>query len=572
MTLNITLLSPKRIYQLADFRQVNAATSRPLVLPVEKATFVTRPGWHAGLCFAGVAHTGKVNVARWMVNTTDRLPDSAQFRDLVAALIGAESWLKPLPLRRRWHTFTVAGFVGPRPVGVLVSNFEHIEGRRLPKVRLTPSHVYPAEPMIVISGTGGRKVTDQQRAELVALLHEDSSHETVMKALAEVNRDVAETDDSISKACITSYLEPDGRGGGGPHFMDTILGERQDYIPDFSPVSNVLSQQDRAVDSSGRLQPIRLVQWAYASSSGTEAEHRRTIKRHPQDPDAHSNYGAFLHDRGDLVGARRAYEAALALDATHSNANGNLANLLWELDDLDGAQRHYSEALTANPRNIILRDAYARFMEFSRRRPADAEEVYRAGLAYDPMAGMLLSGLGDLCQRQHRLSEAREWYEKYYLVDPTDVAGMVALAVVRRSTGAPIEDVVTLYEKALESEPQNHVALINLAQLRFIERRDSEAITLLKRCEAASPPDEIRLEIFLYRFMHCNGPASDMEELRMLIGRGVRVPNWDYTANLSRAKEDGYSSFELLSVLTRVVVSAADAAELESYDAWRQRP
>src|SRR5437660_5181650 len=231
MTLNITLLAGDRIYQMADFRQVDAVTRKPRLFITQKENIAIKADWTALICFAGVAHTGRVDVAHWLRQTIASIPFNQGFRTLVTALVGAESWLHEVrPLTIRQHTFTVGAFDRGRAIGLLVSNFQLVDGQRPRRFRLTPSHVDPQRPMILVSGTGGDHVDAGERDYLLDIVQRDTPPERVHQALAEINRTVASKDPTVSEACFTAHLDATGRGAGKPHYLDSVLGKRQDYM------------------------------------------------------------------------------------------------------------------------------------------------------------------------------------------------------------------------------------------------------------------------------------------------------------------------------------------------------
>lgn len=91
---------------------------------------------------------------------------------------------------------------------------------------------------------------------------------------------------------------------------------------------------------------------------------------------AHFNLGVALKDAGDLDGARREWEKALAIKPDDPGTHGQLGTALAIRGDLAAAEAHYRAALQGNPRL-----AEARF------------------------------NLGRICERTGRLDEARASYE-----------------------------------------------------------------------------------------------------------------------------------------------------------------
>jgi tetratricopeptide (TPR) repeat protein len=64
---------------------------------------------------------------------------------------------------------------------------------------------------------------------------------------------------------------------------------------------------------------------------------------------AHTNLGAIAHRRGDVEGARNAFEAALACDPDQPEARYNLASLIYEGGELELAVAELRQVVLAAP-------------------------------------------------------------------------------------------------------------------------------------------------------------------------------------------------------------------------------
>ena len=149
VTLIITHVGPRRIFQSGDFRLTHARTGVPVDYLAQKQIFVQRWGWTALVGFCGIAHTGREYVPEWIVQQLQATPDDASFDDFVLRLQSAEDWLAGAIPRFRAITFSVGAFVEYRPTFVLITNFEAI-GRPRPV-----PHEYPADLEVTVSRTEG---------------------------------------------------------------------------------------------------------------------------------------------------------------------------------------------------------------------------------------------------------------------------------------------------------------------------------------------------------------------------------------------------------------------------------
>jgi tetratricopeptide (TPR) repeat protein len=72
--------------------------------------------------------------------------------------------------------------------------------------------------------------------------------------------------------------------------------------------------------------------------------YREAVRLDAQNADAHVNLGRLYQLDGDVRGAKRHYELALAIAPSHELANYNLGTVFDELDDLDRAVSFYKKA------------------------------------------------------------------------------------------------------------------------------------------------------------------------------------------------------------------------------------
>ena len=120
----------------------------------------------------------------------------------------------------------------------------------------------------------------------------------------------------------------------------------------------------------------------------------------------------------DLVGARRAADAALALPGADFVARNALGSVLYELGDLDAARSIFQDVLAENPHygdalnnlgNILAREG----------KPRPALEFYERALAASPDNPDYLANLGGVRQALGDLTGALDSFERALALDPT---------------------------------------------------------------------------------------------------------------------------------------------------------
>ena len=311
MSLSITLVSPKIIYQSADFRLTDLRTGQPWDFISQKSIPVNRWRWNALVSFVGIGHTQQIDVAEWVASRINNIGQDADFTELPNALIEADEWLRDLPGRHA-HTFTLAAFVGAQPRVILISNHQSLHSRpsMTPREHLSVTCRSCHNPTILIAGQL-TAVSKSDQSWLHQLLQEHRPPTEIHAALARVNERAARANKTISSACFTSHIDYTGRGEGIPHG----IAEGVEYLPGFLNHVALGLKLRPALDDQGRPKAIQMRGVAFSRSETSDEFHRTQLRAYPNDPNTHNNYGAYLADvKNEPNLALKAYERALDID------------------------------------------------------------------------------------------------------------------------------------------------------------------------------------------------------------------------------------------------------------------
>jgi tetratricopeptide (TPR) repeat protein len=175
----------------------------------------------------------------------------------------------------------------------------------------------------------------------------------------------------------------------------------------------------------------------------------RTIDPPRVAPDVSRGYEALRG--GDLAGARKSYEAAVAADASSLDAHLGLATVAARSGDRATATRHYRRALELDPRNASAVAGLASLADFSR--PDTLEAQLRADLTRYPQSAPLQYTLGNLYAAQSLWNEAQAAYFEAYRLDPenADIAYNLAVSLDHLGQSRLAAD---FYQRALVASGQ----------------------------------------------------------------------------------------------------------------------
>src|SRR5215217_8079854 len=128
MTLNITLLTERAIYQSADFRLTDADTGAIITDTSTKLVTLQYFQWDGFVTYTGVGRWANRDIAGWLVEWLTGLENASPqdvARRIKERATGLLNEIERLTRVRNRHTFTLATFWHDRPHIWVVSNFEN---------------------------------------------------------------------------------------------------------------------------------------------------------------------------------------------------------------------------------------------------------------------------------------------------------------------------------------------------------------------------------------------------------------------------------------------------------------
>jgi tetratricopeptide (TPR) repeat protein len=103
------------------------------------------------------------------------------------------------------------------------------------------------------------------------------------------------------------------------------------------------------------------------------------------------------------------------------------------------------------------------------------------------------------------------------------------------------------YKKALELKPDNAEINSNYAQFLFIKGEESQAQVYLDKAFNFADNQDLLVELWFYRLAHCPDYRQQaIEQLDALLEMEAKSIRRDFSANIERAKEQGFEPIELL--------------------------
>jgi Flp pilus assembly protein TadD len=295
------------------------------------------------------------------------------------------------------------------------------------------------------------------------------------------------------------------------------------------------NQAESALSKAIELQPdsqqayLMLAQLYAAANQNQKAlaELQAALAKDPKDADALMLMGMTYNAEKDYGDARDAYEKLLILVPNNGVALNNLAYLYAEnLGDLDKGYQMARQAQNINPTDPSTADTlgwilyqkgqFSSALSFLRESAAKLYPVpevqFHLGMTYYTMGDE--ANAETAFQRALQLNEdfpeknecnqclavlaidpktagadARAWLEKRVASQPNDSVALMRLATIYQR-GGTVDKAIATYEAALQANPQNVTAMVNLAQL-YATEDSQKAFNMAKAAYNLTPNDPL---------------------------------------------------------------------------------
>ena len=196
--------------------------------------------------------------------------------------------------------------------------------------------------------------------------------------------------------------------------------------------------------------------------------------------------GGVLLAKGDLAGARKQFERALAIDATYFPAAAQLARLDLAEKKPDSARARMDAVLAKDPNNLA---ALIGLAELRRRAGAPPQEV--AGLLRKAVSAHPTNPAPRVALIQHYLNTKD--FKNAMAASQEAMAAMPSRAEILAAAGAAHEaagettQAVTIYRKLGALDTKAPGPLLNIASAQFAGNQKDEAIETLRKAIQLKP-------------------------------------------------------------------------------------
>ncbi|MFI5308140.1 MAG: tetratricopeptide repeat protein [Polyangiales bacterium] len=188
--------------------------------------------------------------------------------------------------------------------------------------------------------------------------------------------------------------------------------------------------------------------------------------------DIHNMIGVISHDRGKLDEARDAFQRALQINPSYTEAALNLSVTYNDLGEYERAREVYLSAIRRDARGQEQVDTFAKgkianlhaelahaYLEVDM--PNEAVQEYRSAIRLCPQFADIRVKLAEVYRQMGDLSAARYELEEAIAARPDYGPARVALGVLMLVSGQR-QEAIKVWDEALRRDPQNKAAQMYL--------------------------------------------------------------------------------------------------------------
>lgn len=233
-----------------------------------------------------------------------------------------------------------------------------------------------------------------------------------------------------------------------------------------------------------------------------------------------------------LKKAEAHYFKALSLDMNNNEARLGLAVVSYKFGFVKKAELLAKEAIRVEPKSTDARNFLGGLM-IDLKKFEEATIYFNEVKNIDEKARGYNLGLGSIAFNKNNIKEARELFEKEYSLNPKEIDVLLKLAVSyeksKEGVSSDFKKAIKFYEKALEIDGENILALFNLS-IAYVEVKNFDlAIDTAKKLLKLRPKNPIVNYNLSCFYSLKNNKKEALKFLKKAIELGYR--DFDYIEN-----------------------------------------
>lgn len=251
------------------------------------------------------------------------------------------------------------------------------------------------------------------------------------------------------------------------------------------------------------------------------------LKANPDSRDAKFQSGMVDFSQRDYKKAEEKFHQLMAMNPPDPRGIMGLTEAYMATQQFDAALKLIKEQLAKNPDrleyHVAIGNIAARAGKFD-----DAMSEYRLVLAKTPNSADLLTRLGEVSKLKKDDNGALEYFRKAAAINDKDATARLRLALLYDSMGMRAQ-ARPVYDEILKLEPDNWVALNNMAYILAEEGKDlDQALTFVQRAKQKQPNEPNVADTMGWIYIKKNLSDPAVQIYKDLTAKDGNVSTWHY--------------------------------------------
>jgi superkiller protein 3 len=218
---------------------------------------------------------------------------------------------------------------------------------------------------------------------------------------------------------------------------------------------------------------------ALGEKSSAQALFSAALAIDPEDPLAHAGQGKSLSAQGDLAGAKKELEIAIAQVDTDASMYYEYGSVLRRMGQSDAALEALGKAVKLDGKESRYRARLGALL-VDRGQYADAEKELRQAVLMDPRGAEGQYFLGRALIGKKELTEAVDVLKKAVNIEPDNAEFYYWLGIAYEN-GQQVPDALEALQKSIQKDAKSADALEHLGRNLMVENRFADAVDAFKR-------------------------------------------------------------------------------------------
>ena len=263
-------------------------------------------------------------------------------------------------------------------------------------------------------------------------------------------------------------------------------------------------------------------------------------KLFPQNPDARYQVGLLAWQDKDYKKAEQTF-GSLYRDNHDSRGLMGITETLAAQNRLDDAIKEMDKAIAAEPARQDLKLARANLFVRAQRYD-DAIATFKGLLEKEPASADLLFRLAETYRRKGDINLAADTFRKSSQAAPTNTLPLVQLGLILETIG-PLDQAKAVYEQILKLDPNNAIALNNLAYRKAEEGLDLDsALTMAQRARQIQPNATAMADTLGWIYIKKNMSGEAERIFKDLVDKDPNNPMFHYHYGMALMQKGDKSS------------------------------